>query len=111
MEIGVDLVHIKRFENIKENKALLNKIFTQNEIDYIVKRNYNLHTIAGMFASKEAFIKALKIGLEYDLKQIEINHEENGNPYIKILNDKNNYKTSLSISHDGDYCISFVIIY
>lgn len=110
---GVDIVKIDRFNNIKENNTLLNNIFNNNEITYLEKRKYNTHTIAGMFAAKEAFLKSIKKGInDYSLKDIEISHNEDNAPFIilhNILNEKfKNNKFSLSISHDGDYAVAFV---
>lgn len=114
MNIGVDIVYIKRFSNILEKKHLLNKMFSSNEIEYIKSRNYHIDTISGIFAAKEALLKSLKIGIDkYPLTDIEILHSDNGAPYIKlnsyILNDYSNKSFDVSISHDGDYVISTVI--
>lgn len=112
--IGTDLVEIKRFEKLKINEAFINKIFNENEIDYIKKRNYNTATMAGLYASKEAFLKAIKKGINnYSLKDIEICHDDNGAPFIVLHNELkefNNKNISLSISHDGDYVIAILLI-
>lgn len=110
---GVDIVKIDRFNNIENNNTLLNKIFNEREIEYIKKRKYNIHTISGMFAAKEAFLKSLKKGInDYSLRDIEISHNEENAPFIilhNILNEKyDSNKFSLSISHDGDYSLAFV---
>lgn len=110
---GVDIVKVSRFNDIKENNTLLNNIFNESEIQYIKLRKYNINTIAGMFAAKEAFLKSIKKGINhYSLKDIEISHNEDNAPFIilhnqlKELFDNNNF--SLSISHDGDYAVAFV---
>ena len=109
---GVDIVKIDRFKDIKNKRTLINNIFNENEIQYIEKRNYNINTIAGLFAAKEAFLKAIKKGInDYSLRDIEISHNEDNAPFIILYNDlkdkynENNF--SLSISHDGDYSIAF----
>lgn len=117
MNVGVDIVNINRIDSlIKKNKdRFLNRIFTSEEIDYIEK-NYKIETIAGMFASKEAVSKALKTGISKDLgwKDIIILHRDSGEAYINLSEEYIN-KTGfvgqfdLSISHDTDYAVSFVI--
>ena len=111
---GVDIVKIDRFNDIKNKTTLLNNIFNENEIKYIEKRNYNSNTVAGLFASKEAVLKAIKKGInDYSLKDIEISHNEDNAPFIILHNslkeeyDENNF--SISISHDGDYAVAYAI--
>lgn len=113
MNCGVDIVNVKRFLNIKDN--FINKYFTEEEILYIKSKGNSVETIAGLYAAKEAFLKAIGINLsKYALKDIEILHD-NGKPIFNINDkikkeiDKSNF--SLSISHEEDYAISFVIVY
>lgn len=112
MSNGIDLVYINRFKSLI-NKNFFNKIFTENELKYINFRNNDLGTIAGIYASKEAFLKAIKKGInDYSLKDIEINHN-NSVPYITLYNELieyNNKNISLSISHDENYAIASVLI-
>lgn len=113
MGCGVDLVLIERFNNISE--SFINKYFTINEIDYINRKNKSAETIAGIYAAKEAFLKAIGVAFnKYALKDIEILHD-NGRPYFNINEtikkeiEKHNF--SLSISHENKYAIAFVISY
>ena len=46
MNIGVDIVEIKRFNKLYTNDKFMNNIFTKEELDYIKKRENNLSTIA-----------------------------------------------------------------
>ena len=109
---GIDLVKIDRFNDLKNDKKFMNKIFTKKEIDYIAFRNNETSTIAGLFAAKEACLKALKKGIDKcPLKDIEISHENNA-PFIIFHNKLKDTisNCSLSISHDGDYAIAIVSV-
>lgn len=109
---GIDLVKINRFDDLKKDNKFMKKIFTKKEIEYINLRDWNTATIAGLFAAKEACLKALKKGIDAcPLKDIEISHDNNA-PLIIIHNNLNEKysNTSLSISHDGDYAIAIVSI-
>lgn len=109
MEIGVDIVRIKRIEEaILKNENFKYKIFTQKEIDYCEKRKNKYESYAGRFAAKEAFSKAYGKGFREGLSflDIEILNDEYGKPYIKYL-DK---KIKLSISHEKEYAIATVLI-
>ena len=111
---GIDLVIINRFDKIKNNKNLLSSIFNKNELKYIEKSNYSSKTIAGMYAAKEAFLKAIKKGINhYSLLDIEISHNDDRCPFIILHNSlKDKYNNiSVSISHDGDYAISIVTLF
>ena len=48
----------------------------------------------------------MKVRLEID---IEVLNNKDKSPYIKLIN-VNNVKCNVSIAHDGDYAIAFVII-
>lgn len=62
--------------------------------------------LAGMFAAKEAVIKALGLSLDA-WHDVIISHEVNGAPAATIFNSKFQIQnSSLSISHDGEYVIA-----
>ena len=104
--IGVDIEDISRFREIPfdENKHFYEKIFTKNEIEYCLKKNNPCQHFAVRFCAKEAFIKAMdqKIG---DYRSIEVIFNEN-----KPLIVWREIKAFLSMSHDKDKAISFVIV-
>ena len=112
--IGIDLEKIDRFKNF--NQQELNRIFTTNEIDYANSYNEPESHLAGIWATKEAFIKAVK-NKAIPLKDIEILHDENHAPYINItprlesfIMDKNYSNVDVSISHTKDDVVSVVQI-
>lgn len=111
---GIDIVKIDRFEKLINNSNFLNNNFNENELKYLEIHN-STATLAGLFAAKEAFLKALKKGINnYSLKNIEITHDDNNAPSIILHNDLEDIcdinNISVSISHDGDYAISIVSI-
>jgi holo-[acyl-carrier-protein] synthase len=101
--IGVDLAKISRFEN---QSALAKKILSPQEYDIYTSHHQPSMYLAGRFAAKEAFIKALRKAPLPNLSTIEVLHEKDGAPYI--LFKKNRYH--VSISHDGEYAVAMVII-
>lgn len=111
---GIDIIYIKRFEQYIDNDVFLNSIFNTKEIEYI-KKHKKLDTIAGLFAAKEAMLKAIKKGINnYSLKDIEIIHDDNSAPSIilhgNIQRECDTNNISLSISHDKDYAIAIVTV-
>ncbi|MBZ2176020.1 NAD(P)H-hydrate dehydratase [Schnuerera sp. xch1] len=115
---GVDIIKVSRIENLlnKERDRFLNKIFTQDEIEYIKIKDYNSQTVSGLFAAKEAISKLLGTGVgKVNWKHMEILHDKKGKPLVKLHN--KGYKISkalnienikLSITHENEYALAFV---
>lgn len=102
MSIGVDILEISRIRKLMENEKFLNRFFSDAEISYIESSAKADETCAGIFAAKEAIIKALNgnlAGLQY--KDISI-ERKNDVPFAYV----NGINFFVSISHDGDYAIS-----
>ncbi len=112
--VGIDLLYVNRFEKYKNNQKFLNKIFTDTELNFLKGKNYNNHTMAGIFCAKEAFLKSIKKGIDsYSLKDIEVVHDESGAPELLLHNELNKYNScniSVSISHDNEYATAIVLI-
>ena len=103
--VGVDIESISRFRklNFNKNKLFYKKIFNEKEIDYCLDKSDPYQHFAARFCAKEAFIKAINKPIK-DYKEIEIK-EKNKKPFI--LWDGKEY--ILSLSHDKDKAIAFVI--
>lgn len=118
LRTGVDIVQIDRIKKIIETKreSFYNKIFSDNEIDYIKIKNNNEQTIAGLFAAKEAISKVFGTGIgKISWKDFEILHDSNGKPYVMlpsnldIASDLGLKSVDISISHEKEYAIGFAI--
>ncbi|MDD4210771.1 MAG: holo-ACP synthase [Clostridia bacterium] len=120
MRVGIDSVLVKRFAKMKNFESFLTKYFSEYEISYVMGKNVTkFETIAGIFAAKEAFLKALKIGIGagISLKLIEVNHNNNGAPYINLDNgladkliDHKIEEISISITHTKKTATAICII-
>jgi len=96
---GIDLVKIKEFErNLKLGKdGFKKRVFTYSEI----KQNPRTESLAGIFAAKEATIKA--IDKKVDWKKIEVKKKTSGKPTIESSLFINLASWDISISHNGNY--------
>ena len=108
--IGVDIENISRFREtpFESNELFYRKIFTDEEIFYCLIKSDPYPHFAVRFSAKEAFVKALKINNEtnvIDYKSVKI-IKEGFQPFIEYKN--NRYL--LSLSHDTDKSIAFVVI-
>lgn len=101
-KVGTDIVKISRIEKSIESEHFKTSVFT----DYEVSHCKNAESFAGIFAAKEAYFKAVGTGIDRRLNNIEIKHDSKGKPYINGIEN-----CDVSISHDGDYAISTVIMW
>ena len=65
--IGTDIIENERIAQVYHHydKRFLNRIYTDNEIDYALSRANPIPYLAVRFSAKEAAFKALKVGLGY----------------------------------------------
>ena len=115
--IGTDIVEIDRISNAIKKEFFLKKAFNDSEIDMAVGRKKDSF-LAGNFATKEAFVKALGTGFRgVELKDLAVLRDELGKPFIKICNNLNRHlqgidenKIHVSISNTDSLAIAMVVI-
>jgi holo-[acyl-carrier protein] synthase len=110
--IGVDIIEIKRIENlVGKNQRFTERILTERE-----RAAYELLTdrrksefLAGRFAAKEAFSKAMGTGIGKGLQftDMEVVQDSRGKPYFSLPFTEG---VHLSISHSREYAVAQVII-
>ena len=81
MNVGIDLMEIKRFRNLPNEKhnSFYMKLFTNDELEYCLKYSDPYPHFAGIFAAKEAVIKCLEKKVYF--KEIEIQRTNTMNKY------------------------------
>jgi len=107
-EIGTDIQKIDDFVNVKE--YFLKKIFSDEEIEYCKGKSKPAQHYAARFAVKESTIKAFsQFNKIINYKDIEIIMNKK-KPIIKLKKSLGNYGIKVSMSHSGEYAMSFVMI-
>jgi holo-[acyl-carrier protein] synthase len=111
--IGIDIIELERIRKSMENKRFIDRILTEKE-----KQNFLLlqsetrkvEFLAGRFAAKEAFAKAMGTGIgTLSFQDIEVMNDENGAPYIHVqLDEKMNI--FVSITHSREYAVAQVVL-
>lgn len=105
MKIGVDIVDLDRFD--LDNIHFIERVLTINEYQVfqgLQSKQRQLEYLGGRFAGKEAYLKALGLGLGgMSFHDIEILNDETGKPY---LNDED---AQISLSHEKRYAVAFVV--
>ena len=116
--IGIDTEENQRIGALieKSGKRFLEKVFTDNEINYCGGKKDHYGSFTARFSAKEALFKALGTGLRDGLKwkDVEVLNDSLGKPYFcfydkvkeKIVDDY----VHLSLTHTKSQATAFVII-
>lgn len=118
--VGIDIIEIERIKDAVEKYGdnFLNRVFTEKEIQYCRRRRvYGYPELAVRFAAKEAYSKALGVGVAgfgrnnhgVKWKDVEITNNSHGKPLISYKGEVSE-KVQISLSHSRDYAIASVYI-
>ena len=117
--IGIDITEIERIAKSVESEAFQRKVFTPAELKSCGKIKNSAECLAGKFAAKEAFMKALGAGIRQKVwfAQIEVLNDASGKPYInvseeaeRLLQAREAKQVHVSISHSGGMAVALVIL-
>ena len=119
--IGVDIVKISRMEKVIQRwgDRFIQRVFLPKEAETCYHRPSPFSAIALRFAAKEAFSKALGIGMRKGLRWrgIEVFNSPSGKPNLRlhgkaldICQDERISGIYLSLSDDGDYGIAMIVV-
>ena len=110
---GIDLVEIEKVEKAIESESFRKRVYGEAELRELESKR--AESYAAAFCAKEAFSKAVGTGLSgFDLREVEVLHDENGKPYFKLsgrakeLADELNFDFALSLTHTKDYAAAMV---
>lgn len=117
--IGTDLCQVSRMAALLTDSAFLKRYFDPEEQAYILSRGvFAAESMAGHFAAKEAFAKALGLGFgPLKPEDIGIRHHGNGAPFYCLsgsaqtaLRQAGARQAHLSIAHDGGMAAAFCVL-
>ena len=96
--LGIDLVYIPEFKRQLEQggATFLEKAFRASELG-----NRSHEHLAGLWAAKEAVIKASGINTDH-WTDVEIDYNDRGAPSGRLKN----MNFNISISHQGEYAVA-----
>ncbi|MBI4440784.1 holo-ACP synthase [Candidatus Woesearchaeota archaeon] len=105
LKAGIDLVFIPKMQDMLADHTFLQKVFHEGE-----RMPATAEHLAGVYAAKEAFFKAISTDPAW--LSIEIKKMPNGEPCLSLapVFAEQVKKASVSISHDNDYAIAQVIL-
>ncbi len=121
LSVGTDITHVDDIKEIADSSKGIVKYFCPDEIESCMNSYNKYERFAGKFAAKEAFLKAVGLGILDGvlLKHIEVANCASGKPYFKLHKTANkaleqrgeNVSVDLSISHSNQLAVAVVVIY
>jgi holo-[acyl-carrier protein] synthase len=119
--IGIDLVMVRRIEEALQHWGVRfqKKVFTEEEIRYCSRKRNPYPPFAARFAAKEAFVKALGIGMRRGVhwKDIGVQRGPLGKPILhlnglalKLCQKENINGVFVSLTHDREYSSAIVVL-
>lgn len=120
LDVGIDLCSIEKLNKSMENPRFCERVFTEKEMALISSKGAGkAQTAAGLWAAKEAVLKAFGVGLSggIELSEIEITENGRGAPHLNFygmaqekFTEIQGKKAFISISHEGDNAMAFVVL-
>ncbi|MBO4873432.1 MAG: holo-ACP synthase [Lachnospiraceae bacterium] len=116
--IGVDVCRISRMNKMTLESRFVERFFSEEERSYLAGKGVGFRqSLAGLYAAKEAFAKALGSGVRgFELKEVEILHTAEGQPYYRVSGaalavqqERKIEQVFLSISHDAGIAAAFAV--
>lgn len=117
--IGVDCTQVSRIEKSMQKPGFLQRIYSAKEREYFEGLNpkHRAESAAANFAAKEAFMKAMGVGLGgFALDELVVLRKNSGQPYFAFEGltrqriEEESLKVHLSLTHDGGMAIAFVVV-
>jgi holo-[acyl-carrier protein] synthase len=120
--VGIDLVRVARIAAVlaRYGDRFLNRVFTPGEIAYCRGKAWAASGFALRFAAKEAFSKALGVGLRRGgirWREVEVTPDSRGKPELKVTGraaelcrEAKITAMHLSLSDEDDRALAVVIL-
>ncbi|WP_052254748.1 holo-ACP synthase [Salinicoccus sp. YB14-2] len=108
--IGTDIIEISRIKKVNKDHRLAKRILSDEELAKYMNLKNDLRKtefLAGRFAVKEAYSKALGSGIGKNIafKEIKCLNDSHGKP--SIADDR---RAHVSISHAEEYAVATVVL-
>jgi holo-[acyl-carrier protein] synthase len=119
--IGIDLVSVSRIERVigKWGDRFLQRVFSPHERQICSARAFPASAFALRFAAKEAFSKAVGLGMRKGLKwrEVEVFNDPVGKPHLRLYGASSKVCLEhgitgihLSLSDEHGYGIAMVVL-
>ena len=100
--LGTDIIEIVRIGQMIERhgELFLNRVYTEEEINYCQRRKESYQHFAGRWAAKEAIMKALGTGFIRGIRwqEVTVQSQKSGKPFVILLGGAGEYAENLGIN-------------
>ncbi len=118
--VGIDIVLVSRLSRSLDRwgERFEKRVFTESELEYCSAGKRRVACLAMRFAAKEAFVKALGLGMRNPVmwRDIEIRPDRLGKPEISLTPralgycaEKGIRSWHLSLTDEGEYAAAVVV--
>lgn len=120
--VGTDIIEVKRIAKAWDRwgARFEKRIFTAREVEVCRPRPHPASSLAMCFAAKEAFSKAVGIGLrsaKLVWRDIEVNHDRRGKPFLVfhktasvVSEEIGLINCQISLTDDSGLAMAFVVV-
>ena len=119
--LGTDLIETKRLQESIDRfgDRFLERIFTEDEIAYCMRKKNAAESFAARFAAKEAGAKALGTGISRGVtwKEFEVRREASGKPSLhlsgraaELAGAMGVRRIQLSLTHSREFALAVVVV-
>lgn len=116
--VGTDLVEVERIKKSAESPRFKERVYSKKECGLFLNKKDPYESMAGNWAAKEAFAKAVKTGVrDFSMNEISVLRDENGAPYLELTGNAKKLADSLgldfevSITHTKGLASAVVLAY
>ena len=116
--IGVDAVDIERFRrSLERTPSMQRRLFTDVELAYVAPKADPVPSLAARFASREAVMKAMGLGLgSFGFHDVWVDRRDSGEPLLNVTGraaelaaERGIVTWHLSITHTDQVAIAYVV--
>ncbi len=116
--IGVDAVDIERFRrSLERTPSMQRRLFTEHELAYVAPKADPVPSLAARFASREAVMKAMGLGLgAFGFHDVWVDRRDSGEPHLNVTgraaqlaSERGIATWHLSITHTDQVAIAYVV--
>lgn len=116
--VGIDMAEVSRIEKSVKNQRFVERVFSEKEQALFLSKKHPYESMAGNWAAKEAFAKALGTGVRgFALNEISVLRNELGAPYLELsgsakqIAEEKGLDFSVSITHTAEFAQAVCIAY
>lgn len=118
MFVGIDTIEVERIKKSVSKERFVERVYSEKESALFLTKKNPYQSMAGNWAAKEAFSKAVRTGVRnFSMNEVSVLRDELGAPYLELtgcakeLADRLKLDFSVSITHTKELASAVVIAF